>query len=184
MSSTKRPLLEPSHTVVYVHDLDAMVAFYCEELGFEVADRGPVGTDDEVAFLSAGLSHHQVAFVTGRTSKGKSSTVDHTAYRSAGDLDDLRDLYERLRAHPAVTGIRPTTHGNTWSVYFQDPEENGVEVYIDTPWHVQQPQIKPLDLTKSNDDIYAYTVAEFEHEAGFEDISDFTERRARALEGR
>lgn len=183
MASTKRPLLEPSHTVVYVHDLDAMVAFYCDELGFEVADRGPVGSE-EVAFLSAGLSHHQVAFVTGRTTQGKSPTIDHTAYRSAGDLDDLRDLYERLSAHPAVTEIRPTTHGNTWSVYFQDPESNGVEVYVDTPWHVQQPQIRPLDLTQSNEEIRAYTLAEFESEPGFEDIADFTERRARALEGR
>lgn len=183
MSSTKRPRLDPSHTVVFVHDLDVMISFYSEELGFEVADRGPVGSD-EVAFLSTGLSHHQLAFVTGRTTTDKSNTIDHTAYKSSGDLDDLRELYERLSAHPAVTEIRPTTHGNTWSVYFQDPEKNGVEVYIETPWHVQQPQIRPLDLTRSNDEVHSYTLAEFEHEAGFEDIEQFTRRRAVALEGR
>lgn len=183
MSVTKRPLLEPSHTVVYVHDLDAMVAFYCDELGFEVADRGPVGSE-EVAFMSANLSHHQLAFLSGRATTGKSNTIDHTAYKSSGDLDDLKELYERLTAHPAVTQIRPTTHGNTWSVYFEDPENNGIEVYVETPWHVQQPQIRPLDLTLSNDEIYAYTLTEFGSEVGFEKIEDFTKRRAAALEGR
>lgn len=183
MSVTKRPLLEPSHTVVYVHDLDAMVAFYCDELGFEVADRGPVGSE-EVAFLSANLSHHQLAFVTGRATTEKSNTIDHTAYKSSGDLDDLKELYARLSAHPAVSEMRPTTHGNTWSVYFQDPENNGIEVYVETPWHVQQPQIRPLDLTMSNKEIHEYTLAEFGGEEGFEDIDVFARRRAAALEGR
>ena len=76
-----------------------------------------------------------------------------------------------------MTGIMPLTHGNAWSIYFEDPEHNGVEVFIDTPWHVQQPQAKPLDLTKSNDEIVASTHAAFANESEFGDLADFYERR-------
>jgi catechol 2,3-dioxygenase len=172
--------LEPSHTVVFVHDLDRMVEFYTEELGFEVADRGPVG-DDEVAFLSQGVNHHQLALVTGRTSTGKSDTVDHTAYHSGCTLGELKELWRRLDAHPDVTEVRPTTHGNTWSVYFQDPENNGVEVYVDTPWHVTQPQIETLDLTKSDEEILTWTRETFQDRPGFEPVEAFHSRRLRAL---
>ena len=36
-------------------------------------------------------------------------------------------------------GIRPICHGNAWSVYFQDPEGNQIEMFCDTPWYVPQP---------------------------------------------
>ncbi|MTD54006.1 VOC family protein [Amycolatopsis pithecellobii] len=168
--------LTPSHTVVFVRDLDEMVRFYTEVLGFEVTDGSP-----EVVFISQGVSHHQLAFVPGRDSVGKSNTIDHTAYVSSGTLDDLRALYEMLRADERVTEIEPKTHGNTWSVYFADPEGNGVEVFIETPWHVQQPQVKPLDLTLSNEEIEATTRAAFAGEPGFCDIADYRKQRAGQL---
>ena len=75
----------------------------------------------------------------------------------------------------------PLTHGNAWSVYFRDPEFNGVEVFIDTPWHVRQPQGEPLDLDKSNDEIVEMTRARFSAEPGFGPIDDFYRRRAEHL---
>ena len=72
----------------------------------------------------------------------------------------------------------PLTHGNAWSVYFRDPEFNGVEVFIDTPWHVRQPQGEPLDLDKSNDEIVEATRAHFSKEPEFGSIDDFYSRRA------
>ena len=33
----------------------------------------------------------------------------------------------------------------TLSIYFNDPERNGIEVFWDTPWHVAQPQGKVWD---------------------------------------
>jgi len=62
------------------------------------------------------------------------------AFRSIGTLADLRALNDVLASDHRVTQIVPLTHGNAWSVYFRDPELNGVEVFIDTPWHVRQPQ--------------------------------------------
>ena len=72
----------------------------------------------------------------------------------------------------------PLTHGNAWSVYFRDPEFNGVEVFIDTPWHVRQPQGQPLDLDKSNDEIVETTRSHFSKEPEFGSIDDFYRRRA------
>jgi catechol 2,3-dioxygenase len=69
-------------------------------------------------------------------------------------------------------------------VYFRDPEHNGVEVFIDTPWHVRQPQGEPLDLDKTNDEIVAATIAHFSKEPEFGPIDAFYARRAQHLAGR
>ncbi len=170
--------LEVAHSVLYVHDADKMIGFYTDMLGFEVTDRGPI-MDQEIIFMSQIANHHhQVAFITGRGAPEKSNNTHHTAYRSSGTLDDLKALLGRLQAHPEVSGIMPLTHGNAWSIYFQDPEHNGVEVFIDTPWHVKQPQGKPLDLTRSNDEIMADTEAAFADEPEFSDLGSFYQRRA------
>ncbi len=170
--------LEVAHSVLHVHDVEKMIGFYTDMLGFEVTDRGPI-MDQEIVFMSQIANHHhQVAFITGRTTPEKSNNTHHTAYRSSGTLDDLKALLGRLQAHPEVTGIMPLTHGNAWSIYFQDPENNGVEVFIDTPWHVKQPQGKPLDLTRSNDEIMADTEAAFADEPEFSDLGSFYRRRA------
>ena len=102
-----------------------------------------------------------MAFITGRDKPDPSNNVNHVAFRSAGTLDDLRALKKTLEADTQVTQIMPLTHGNAWSVYFRDPEFNGVEVFIDTPWHVRQPQGEPLDLDKSNDEIVEKTRSRF-----------------------
>jgi catechol 2,3-dioxygenase len=180
--------LEVAHNVLHVHDPERMIAFYRDVLGFEVTDRGPLGAmapGAEIIFLSQIANHHhQVAFITGRGAPERSNNTHHTAYRSAGTLDDLKALLARLQADPDVTGIMPLTHGNAWSIYFADPEHNGIEVFIDTPWHVQQPQGKPLDLSKSNDEIVADTRAAFADEPGFGDLGEFYQGRADHLSRR
>lgn len=176
--------LEVAHSVLYVHDAEKMIGFYRDMLGFEVTDRGPI-MDQEIIFMSqTATHHHQVAFITGRGEPEKSNNTHHNAYRSSGTLDDLKALLARLQAHPEVSGIMPLTHGNAWSIYFQDPENNGVEVFIDTPWHVKQPQGKPLDLTRSNDEIMAATEAAFADEPEFSDLGAFYQRRAQHLDER
>ena len=100
MQSADRLRLEVAHTVVYVHDVDKMIAFYRDVLGFEVADRGPLGKNEIVFLSQIANHHHQVAFITGRPDADKSNSVHHTAYRSAGTLDDLRGLAHRPRGAP------------------------------------------------------------------------------------
>ena len=43
-------------------------------------------------------------------------------------------------------------HGNALSVYFDDPEGNVVECYLDTPHQIAQPHGDPLDLDLPDDD--------------------------------
>ena len=45
---------------------------------------------------------------------------------------------ERLAA-AAVDSVIPVSHGNAWSLYFTDPEGNGLECFVDSPFHVAQP---------------------------------------------
>ena len=167
--------------MLYVHDVARMIDFYTNTLGFEVTDRGPLGAA-EIVFMSQNANdHHQVAFITGRDKPDPSNSVHHMAFRSGGTLDELKALKKALEADAQVTQIMPLTHGNAWSVYFRDPEFNGVEVFIDTPWHVRQPQGQPLDLEKSNDEIVEATRAHFSKEPEFGPIDDFYSRRAEHL---
>jgi catechol 2,3-dioxygenase len=180
--------LEVAHAVLYVHDVERMIEFYRNTLGFEVTDRGPLGDPIdrvEIVFLSQTANHHhQVAFMTGRDKPEPSHNLNHVAFRSTGTLDDLKALKKSLEADVRVTQIIPLCHGNAWSVYFRDPEFNGVEVFIDTPWHVRQPQGEPLDLDKSNDEIVEATRAHFSNEPEFGPIDDFYSRRAEHLSRR
>lgn len=177
--------LEVGHAVIYAHDIDAMIEFYTSVLGFEVTDRGPLaqrGPGVEIVFLSqSATAHHQLAFVNGRAEVGPSNSVDHVAFRSGGTIDDLRKLKARLESLGTVSNIRPVTHGNAWSVYFRDPEGNGVEIFIDTPWHVAQPQGKAVDYSQSDEEIVAWTQDAFRTEPEFGALSDFYGRRAEHL---
>lgn len=176
--------LEFAHAVVYVNDMSSMLEFYTGVLGFEVTDRGPLGPVDgpEIVFLSqTATHHHQLAFLDTRDEPGRSNSVNHLAFRSSGSLDDLRGLNKVLEAHESVTGIRPLTHGNAWSIYFADPEGNGVEIFIDTPWHVPQPQGEPLNFDLSNDEIVAQTEETFTAKAEVSSLPDFYAARAEHL---
>lgn len=71
-----------SHCVLRVRDIDAMIDFYRDALGFELADRGQLGPDQEIAFLSGSSSdHHQLGLVTGRSADDTSS-LDHKIGRA------------------------------------------------------------------------------------------------------
>ncbi len=56
-------------------------------------------------------------------------------------------------------GISPICHGNAWSVYFQDPEGNRIEMFCDTPWYVPQPLGFKIDLDKPEDELFRETEA-------------------------
>lgn len=176
--------LDVAHVVLYVRDVDTMIDFYCRVLGFEVTDRGPLptGGSREIVFLSQSpRHHHQLALVTGRDHQGPSPDLHHVAYRTTGTLDDLRRLAEELRAEPGVADVRPRTHGNAWSVYFADPEGNGVEIFLDTPWHVQQPCGLPLELERPTEELVAWTRELVATMPEHDDIEAFYGRRAAHL---
>lgn len=176
--------LELAHVVMLVRDLDVMVGFYTDVLGFEVTDRGASRRPGrELVFLSQSPAlHHQIAFVNDRVDDAPANTVDHWAFRMGGTLDDLRALLEALRAHDAVSEVTPVSHGNTWSIYFRDPEGNRVEIYLDTPFHVAQPQRQPFDPDVTDDELMRWTEQTFAAMTGFEPMEQFVARRRARLE--
>ena len=173
-----------SHAVVYVRDLEAMTDFYTQVLGFEVADRGPINDKLDICFLSqVETDHHQLAFIPIRQGDGPPNSVDHFAFR-VDSLDDVRAVAKELEADGRATQIRPITHGNAWSVYFKDPEGNGIEIFTDSPWHVRQPQAKPWDLAMTDEELSEFTQKEFGGEPEYGPIDAFYAARAEHLKGR
>ncbi|MGZ0220165.1 MAG: VOC family protein [Acidimicrobiales bacterium] len=176
--------LELAHSVVYVKDMAAIVSFYERVLGFEVSDRGPIGPPEgpEIVFMSQHASHHhQIAFLSIREETGRSNSHDHLAFKSSATLAELRELLDELEAEEGVTNIRQTSHGNAWSIYFADPEGNGVEVFLDTPFHVPQPQRKTYDLRSSDADVLQWTIDNFGDEQDFRPMAEYQERREAEL---
>ncbi|MFT4572547.1 MAG: catechol 2,3-dioxygenase [Hyphomicrobiaceae bacterium] len=165
-----------SHAVIYVRDLDNMVAFYSDVLGFQTSDRGSVGEhagkDLELVFLSqVGSEHHQLAFLPLR-GEGPSTTLDHMAFR-VDSLADVKEMARRLDTDGRASELAPVSHGNAWAVYFKDPEGNGVEVFCDSPFAVVQPQVTSWDLSMSEEELKAATQERFGAEPGFEPMPDF-----------
>ena len=172
-----------SHAFVHVTDMDAMVDFYTNVLGFEVTDRGDVGGNEFVFLSQVETDHHQLGFSATREQSGRSNNVAHFAFR-VDDLDAVKTMHEVLTQDERVTNIMPITHGNAWSVYFNDPENNGIEIFCDTPWHVAQPQGGPWDPTMATDDIVTATRSAFEGASEFGPINDYYEERSSHLEQR
>jgi catechol-2,3-dioxygenase len=164
-----------------VRDLEAMVAFYSDILEFQVADRGPLGPEGvEIVFLSGSSSdHHQIAFAPTRGAD-EASSLEHNAFR-VDSLGDVKEMVARVNADERVKSAAPLTHGNAISVYFSDPEGNGIEVFCDTPWHVKQPQARGWDPSMSDEEVLARVEADFKDEPEFRPMEDYRAERAKAF---
>jgi catechol 2,3-dioxygenase len=182
------PLPRPrfSHIGFHVRDLDAMVAFYTELLGLEVTDRGRLNVpgNPRIAFLSSKPDeHHQIALVEGRGADGDGPPViQQISFR----VDSLAEVRE-LKAAAEARGIRrflPLNHGNAWSVYFPDPEGNGIEIFTASRWHVHQPVTDGLDLSQSDAEVAEATRRRYEGAQDFQPAAAWREAFAKRLEER
>lgn len=146
------PNLALSHFELYVHDASRMEAFYTQRLGFVVTDRGE--GPDALVFLSRNPNeHHQLVLNPQAGRRTGEGPLDHIAFRVAS-LQDVRAVHAALKDDPG-TAIQAVSHGNTWSVYFRDPEGNRLEVFADTPWQVAQPCRFPIDLSLDDERLSA-----------------------------
>lgn len=159
--------LKWSHAVLNAIDTDKLLDFYTGAMGFNIVDRGPLGpgSPQEIVFMSqAEDEHHQLAIVNGREEGQAGASLNHLAFR-VGSFDEVKELHARLSA--AEVDMLPLSHGNTLSLYFGDPEGNGIEVFWDTPWHVAQPQGKVWDPSLGKEEALAWVEENFEGEPGF-----------------
>jgi catechol 2,3-dioxygenase len=126
-----RPIRPPRlhHATFMTMDVDAMVAFY--EL---VAGLQPVYYAQHAAWLTNDEANHRIALlrlpgVHPPQDKPHSAGLHHTAFEYAS-FDEWLDNYIRLRD----VGVTPKIcldHGMTMSMYYQDPDGNGVEIQVD-----------------------------------------------------
>jgi catechol 2,3-dioxygenase len=181
--TTEVPNLMFSHFGMACSDIAAMEDFYTRLLGFTVTDRG-AAAGMELIFMSRDpQDHHQVILVSGRpeippnpfnTQFG--SVINQISFR-VSSLNELRKLHETL-VRENVKSIFPVNHGIAWSIYCHDPDDNNVELFVDTDWYFPQPFIEALDLTKSDDEIYGETEALCTQQPGYEPYSDWRKRIA------
>jgi catechol 2,3-dioxygenase len=165
-----RPSL--AHLGIFVCDLKAMEHFYSSVFGLVVTDRG-VGAvfKNELIFMSGSADqHHQVVLSTGRAADTPSTIMQLSL--KVKSLAELRDVQQRALAEGA-TDLIGLNHGNAWSVYFYDPEQNRIEVYLDTVFHTPQPCADPLDLSKSDEEILADTKALIDRLPGSKPRADY-----------
>ncbi len=170
---TNQPQL--SHFGIFVRDIDAMTRFYTQVFGLQLTDQG-VGRNFKVRlhFLSGSPGqHHQLVLAGGRP-PDVPSTVMQMSFKIDA-IDDLRRV-RRLALEGGATQMRGMNHGNALSIYFADPEDNTVEVYLDTPWYVPQPHGDPLDLEKPDAEIWAETEAICRTDPGFMPVEAWAAR--------
>jgi catechol 2,3-dioxygenase len=168
---TALPNAQLTHLGLYVEDQEVMVDFYTRLLGLIVVDQGTF-QGRELTFLSrSSQEHHQIVMVKGRTAGREVKILGQISFR-VDDLDSLRFFWN----HAATFNVRSLegrNHGNSWSVYFFDPEGNFVEIYVPTPWAVSQPWRVALDLSLSNEEIERLTLELLKDEPGFRPATEW-----------
>lgn len=138
------------HMGFYVRDMERSVNFYRDILGVQVSDRSPRGA----VFMTAQnrlAEHHELYLAPGRNDDGKVNVIQQISFRCAS-VADVKEFY-RVFVENNVPINRCVSHGNTVSIYAEDPDGNSVEVYWPTGVDVPQPFGKPMDLTKNQAEI-------------------------------
>jgi catechol-2,3-dioxygenase len=138
------------HMGFYVRDMERSVKFYRDILGVQVSDRSPRGA----VFMTAQnrlAEHHELYLAPGRNDDGKVNVIQQISFRCAS-VADVKEFY-RVFVENNVPINRCVSHGNTVSIYAEDPDGNSVEVYWPTGVDVPQPFGKPMDLTKNEAEI-------------------------------
>lgn len=116
-----------AHIALRTGDVARLRAWYCTVLEAKV-----MFENDFIAFVTYDDEHHRIAIINRGSSDAQSAEtgqLDHVSF-TMECLEDLLDTYERLEGEGIVPN-RTINHGPTTSMYFADPDGNGVELQID-----------------------------------------------------
>lgn len=126
----------PQTTIGHIHltvsDLDRSLHFYQGILGFEITARYGPGA----VFLGAGGYHHHIGLNTWQGVGVPPAPKGHAGLYHVAILYPTRialatALKRLLEAEYPITGF--ADHGVSEAVYLDDPDGNGVELYVDRP---------------------------------------------------
>lgn len=129
---TTSPSASVGHVHLRVSDLERAIAFYGDVLGFELTQR----YGDQAAFLGAGGYHHHVGLNTWESLGATPPPAGHTGlYHSAFLFPDRQALSQVLRRvlDAGIPLDGAADHGVSEALYLRDPDQNGVELYVDRP---------------------------------------------------
>jgi catechol 2,3-dioxygenase len=124
------PIQSLGHAVLKVRNLDRAEAFYNGVLGLPIATRYE---EYGMIFFTLG-NHHDFAVIAmgddAPLADPKGVGLYHVAFRVGDTLEELRATKELLiEKNIEIKGIRDHTVTN--SIYFDDPDGNSIELYID-----------------------------------------------------
>jgi catechol 2,3-dioxygenase-like lactoylglutathione lyase family enzyme len=170
MDTSYQPNL--SHCGIFCRDVETMKRFYCGVFDMQETDRGVGFTFPfTIVFLSGrNDQHHQLALASSR-GPDSPSTVMQLSFK-VQTIAHLREARQRALALGA-TKMRGLNHGNALSIYCLDPEDNTVEVYLDTPWYVSQPHGDPLDIDLDDAAIWADTERIVRNDPSFMPVAEW-----------
>ena len=120
------------HVHLKVADLERALGFYCGVLGFELMQR----YGKEAAFVSAGGYHHHIGLNTWESKGGHPPSVGTTGLYHVAILYPTRAALADALQRLIQAGIRldgASDHGVSEALYLRDPDDNGIELYVDRP---------------------------------------------------
>ena len=115
------------HVHLKVSNLKKAEEFYTMVFGLKVAERV-----SNYVFLTFGKEHHDLALQEHRNAKHPSEDMTglyHFAVEFK-NIKQLAEIYFRLKRLKAR--FSPVNHGISKTIYFEDPDGNGIECYVDT----------------------------------------------------
>jgi catechol-2,3-dioxygenase len=122
------------HVLLRVTDEEASKRFYRDVLGFQVAEQDP---EHGGVFMTLGDGFHTIDIVphaaaqrAPRPERGGLGLV-HIAFKVAS-YAGLREAYAHLQAR-GIEIQRAVDHVCQRSIYFDDPDGNGLEIYYEMP---------------------------------------------------
>ena len=174
------PPLMFSHVGLYVKDIDLMQSFYSSVLGMVVTDRGAI-RGRELVFMTRNINeHHQLVLASGRNTAHDARHINQISFQTP-TLNDLRSYKAFLAEREDIPEVHQVNHGMAWSLYFLDPEGNRIELFTNSPWHVQQPVSDQLNLNLSDQVIVQTTKDKYYNYAGFQNRSEWQKKLSPTL---